>query len=310
MADEVDDLIDQCISESRSLTVELSPPVLYDGGLAAGLNWLGRRVEEKHGLTVEVVAEPAANPADMDLSVFLFQAVRELLFNVVKHARAAWARVSMLPAKDGELRIEVRDDGEGCDPQRLAGHAGNGGGFGLFSIRERLELLGGQLEIVAESGEGTRVAIVIPPGEWPTAQIGAAPGRRAVAAPSVVSRRPGGLRVLLADDHPVVRKGLADLLREQAGIEVVIEARDGQEAVDLALEARPDVVVMDITMPRMDGIEATRRIKAQLPQVRVIGLSMHEDANMRKAMCAAGAGDYLRKDASSDKLVAAILHPA
>jgi CheY-like chemotaxis protein len=313
IADEVDERIDQCITESRSLTVELSPPVLYDGGLAAGLDWLARRVEEQNGLPVEVAADRAADPADMDLRVFLFQGVRELLFNVVKHAHATRARVVMAKMENGELRIEVRDDGLGCDPERLASRANSAGGFGLFNVRERLELLGGRLDIDTAPGKGTRMGIVIPPskaattGETARAKIGPVSDRHAAPTPGILSKSQGGLRVLLADDHPVVRKGMADLLREQAGIDVVIEARDGQEAVDLALEARPDVVVMDITMPRMDGIEATRRIKAELPQVRVIGLSMHEDVNMAKAMCEAGASDYLRKDIPSDALIAAIL---
>jgi PAS domain S-box-containing protein len=311
IADEVDELIDQCISESRSLTVELSPPVLYDGGLAAGLDWLGRRVEEKHGLPVEVVADRAADTADTDVRVFLFQAVRELLFNVVKHAHATRARVSTAATEAGGVRIEVRDDGDGCDPRQIAGRLGHGTGFGLFHVRERLELLGGRLYLDTSPGKGTRLEIVVPPREPAGAASegpgSAPPAQHGAPAPGVMSKSQGGLRVLLADDHPVVRKGLADLLREQPGVEVVVEARDGQEAVDLALEARPDVVVMDITMPRMDGIEATRQIKARLPGVRVIGLSMHEDRHMVKAMRRAGAGDYLRKDTDSEVLVAAIL---
>lgn len=312
IADEIDELIDQCIAESRSLTVELSPPVLYDCGLAAGLDWLGRRVEEKHGLPVEIVADPAANPADVDLRVFLFQAVRELLFNVVKHARATKARVATAKTEDGGLWIEVHDDGGGCDPRQFDGRNRSGGGFGLFNVRERLELLGGCLDVATAPGQGTRVKMVVPvteppAGETRVARAGAARQQHGAPAAGIVSKARGGLRVLLADDHPVVRKGLADLLREQAGIEVVIEARDGQEAVDLALEARPDVVIMDVTMPRMDGIEATRRIMAQLPRTRVIGLSMHEDAEAMRAIREAGASHYLRKDVASDLLVAAIL---
>jgi DNA-binding NarL/FixJ family response regulator len=116
--------------------------------------------------------------------------------------------------------------------------------------------------------------------------------------------------VLLADDHPLVRMGLAELLRELAGIEVLIEAGDGQEALELALEVQPDIILMDITMPRMDGIEATRRIKASLPQVPVIGLSMHSDDRMAKAMRDAGAVAFVRKDAPVNVLIAAILEHA
>jgi DNA-binding NarL/FixJ family response regulator len=115
------------------------------------------------------------------------------------------------------------------------------------------------------------------------------------------------LRVLVSDDHPIVRKGLADLLREQKEIEIVLEASDGPEAVDLCQRSPIDVVVMDVTMPRMDGIEATRRIMRARPQIRVIGLSMHEDADMAKAMMDAGAIAYFRKDVPADVLISAIL---
>jgi DNA-binding NarL/FixJ family response regulator len=112
--------------------------------------------------------------------------------------------------------------------------------------------------------------------------------------------------VLVADDHPLVRKGLADLLREQEKIEIVLEAGDGSEAVDLCQRSDVDVVVMDVTMPRLDGIEATRRIKQSRPRTRVIGLSMHEDADMAKAMLEAGAAAYFRKDAPAAALISAI----
>jgi PAS domain S-box-containing protein len=333
VADELDELIDQSISESRSLTVELSPPVLYDGGLALGLQWLARRTEEKHDLAVEVLADPAADPTDENLRVFLFHAVRELLFNVVKHAHAHKAIVSMsrmgqappdalgdraprpharpgvrhsLTAPCDWLRIEVCDDGVGCEPARFNGPAGTGGGFGLFSVRERLELLDGRMEVATGADKGTCVVITVPTHEPQPATTPAArqPG---TPAPQPQPGRESGLRVLLADDHPVVRKGLADMLREQPGVGMVVEARDGQEAVEMALQAQPDVVVMDITMPRLNGIEATRQIKAAVPHVRVIGLSMHEDVAMAQAMCRAGAEAYLRKDTDSEVLLAAIL---
>jgi DNA-binding NarL/FixJ family response regulator len=128
--------------------------------------------------------------------------------------------------------------------------------------------------------------------------VASVPNRRGVS---------GKLRVLVADDHPIVRKGLADLLREQPGIEVVVEARDGQEAVERARETSPDVVVMDINMPRLSGIEATRCIKEDLPHVVVIGLSMHEEDDMGQAIREAGAAAYFRKDTPAEVLLPAIL---
>lgn len=127
------------------------------------------------------------------------------------------------------------------------------------------------------------------------------------AAPSVSGIRDGRkVRILLADDHRVLRECLAEFLNEQPGLEVIAQAEDGAMAVELAASARPDVVVMDVTMPRMSGIEATRRITSQLPQIRVIGLSMHVQDDMAWAMRAAGAVAYLSKSSGSEQLVQAI----
>ena len=127
----------------------------------------------------------------------------------------------------------------------------------------------------------------------------------ASAQPSISSRSQR-LRVLLVDDHKIVREGLAGLLELEKDIEVVGQAADGEMAIQLARELQPDVVSMDITMPRMNGIEATRQIKAEFPNMRIVGLSMHESSDMARAMQQAGAADYVSKDAPSEELLRAI----
>ncbi len=113
------------------------------------------------------------------------------------------------------------------------------------------------------------------------------------------------IRVLLAEDHIVVRQGLTLLLGAEPDIEVIaLVASDGMLALELARRTQPDVVLMDVNMAGMDGIEATRRITAELPRVRVVGLSM--DAHHAKAMMQAGAAEFLTKDCLADELLAAI----
>jgi len=114
------------------------------------------------------------------------------------------------------------------------------------------------------------------------------------------------IRVLLADDHKIVREGLGSLLAEQQGIDVVGQAEDGLEALEMVRSLRPDVVIMDVSMPRLDGVEATRRLKAEFSWINVIGLSMHEESDMAQAMCNAGAVAYLNKGGPSEKLIEAI----
>ena len=113
-------------------------------------------------------------------------------------------------------------------------------------------------------------------------------------------------RILLADDHQMMREGLRSLLERQEGFDVVGEAADGAEAVEQALETEPDVVVMDLSMPVMDGIEACRQIVAKLPHTLVVGLSIHSDRRFIEGMLKAGASSYLLKDCAFEELVAAI----
>jgi len=114
------------------------------------------------------------------------------------------------------------------------------------------------------------------------------------------------IRVLLADDHEVVRQGFALLLDSQLDMEVVGQAADGKEAVLLARELRPNVIVMDVTMPNLGGVEATRRIKEELDDVRVVALSMHKDSVYVREILRAGADGYLLKASSSADLLTAV----
>lgn len=117
---------------------------------------------------------------------------------------------------------------------------------------------------------------------------------------------PTKIRIVLADDHAVVRQAIQRMLQMEPDLEVVGQAGDGLQVVEKAAQLQPDVVVMDVSMPYLSGIEATRRIKRHNPQVHIIGLSMHDDADMGTAMCEAGASRYLSKGCDPRELLAAI----
>jgi PAS domain S-box-containing protein len=158
---EVRELIEQAIVDTRSLTFELSPPVLYELGLAAGLEWLARKIQQDHGIQTRFHDDGQPKPLDEKFRVVLFQAVRELLVNVVKHARATHARVLLRREADA-LRIIIEDDGVGFDVSHLTAKPDAIRTFGLFNIRERVEYLGGRMKIRSEPGSGTRVTLMAP----------------------------------------------------------------------------------------------------------------------------------------------------
>lgn len=299
-------LLGDSIEMSRSLTVELSPPVLADGGLVAGLNWLVRRMREQHSLEVLLDSSDEAEPSDPDVRVFLFEAVRELLFNIVKHAGVLEALVRVDRTGTGRVRVVVEDGGRGFEADLVRVRGDGGTGLGLFSIQQRLEPLGGSLVVESAHGRGTRVTLIAPAGPVPERPVDPAP---AVETPEPGPAHPAGssrIRVLLADDHRMLRQGIAALLQGEKDIEVVGEAADGAAAVEACRGLCPDVVVMDISMPGMSGVEATRRILAESPAIRIIGLSMHEEGEMAAEMREAGAVDFMTKGGPREALVGAI----
>src|SRR5688572_19688768 len=114
------------------------------------------------------------------------------------------------------------------------------------------------------------------------------------------------IRVLLADDHAILRKGVGMLIDSQSDLQVVGEARTGREAISETFRLKPDVVVMDISMPELNGIEGTRQICDELPETKVIGLSMHKDSVYVREILRAGARGYLLKDSDDEDLLRAI----
>jgi CheY-like chemotaxis protein len=169
-----------------------------------------------------------------------------------------------------------------------------------------LEQIGGRLDVHSAPGEGTQTSIELLGGRLAVVHEEPAPAESTPPDPTGEHSFPR-IRTMLADDHLMLREGLAGILEEHPEIELVGEAKDGYEAVSMALRTRPDVIVMDVTMPRLNGIEATRRLVSAMPGLRVIGLSMHEGDDMATAMRDAGAVAYLTKGAATDALVGVIL---
>jgi len=156
--EEICQLIAQIIESSRSLTFELSPPVLYELGFEAAVEWLVRHARQKHGLSTDFKSDGRPKPLSDDIRVLLFQAVRELLVNVAKHAQARNATVSTRKVGN-QIQVTVEDDGVGFDTSKISSRDYKTSGFGLLSIRERLRSIGGRFEIDSKPGRGTRVTL-------------------------------------------------------------------------------------------------------------------------------------------------------
>jgi len=298
--------LNEAMEAARTLSVNLFPPMLHIGGLHAALAWLARRTQEQYGVVVKVTADPQANPATSDVRILLFEAVRELLFNAVKHAHVDRVDVKLEVGRDDTIHIDVSDDGVGFDPAVTLHHKSHQQvGLGLFSIEERLALFGGRLDIQSAPGKGARFSLTLPRSDLRLVSVGRSHNagwqERLVYDSADGTSKP--LRILIADDHVVARAGLRELLSEQPVLQVVGEAANGVEAISQAMVLQPDVIVMDASMPQMNGIEATREIRGALPHILIVGLSTHDDENSERSMREAGADAYFTKNEGAERLL-------
>jgi PAS domain S-box-containing protein len=307
----VKDLLQEAVEAARTLVADLSPPILHEAGLGSALEWLARQMETRHRLAVALWVDADAEPRREDVRRVLFDSVREALFNVVKHTDCDSAQVRMSRDAHGCLCIEIRDYGAGFDPAGIDTGEHEGTGLGLLAMRERLRCLGGACHITRCADGGTLVTLTTPLDPAPQASE-AAPDLFAAAVGSVCAVPDadavpaGAVTVLLVDDHAMMRQGLRALLAEEPGLAIVGEAGDGRQALEMVAQLRPRLVLMDYSMPHMDGIEATRRIRRHWPEVCVIGLSMYQEADRAAAMLGAGARAYVDKTTGADALLRTI----
>jgi CheY-like chemotaxis protein/anti-sigma regulatory factor (Ser/Thr protein kinase) len=282
------------------------------------LRWLAEQMVRQE-LSVEIrQSVPDLILLPEDQAVLLFQSVRELLINVRKHAGTHDAVVT-IEQQDGHLCITVCDEGIGVDLATGAATAvhpsSTSSKFGLFSIRERMLAIGGRFDVESVPGQGMTARLILPLGHevrtkknsaLTTEELRSLPDRSVRSFPNS-GPNTSHIRVLLVDDHPLVREGMRGLLQEHDDVAIIGEAWDGEEAVAFVDKLRPDCVIMDVNMPKIDGIEATRRIKAAFRDTAIVGISVNTSRELEAAMRRAGADEFLSKGAPADAVYRAIV---
>jgi DNA-binding NarL/FixJ family response regulator/two-component sensor histidine kinase len=291
---------------------------------------LAREVEhvaDEGGLSSRISVAGTPRPLPPQQEMALFRIAQEALSNTIRHAAAHRVRAS-LSYLDGGVRLLIEDDGRGFDPAALdappplltfpsfppyfaapeaPAAAGEEGHFGVQIMRERARLVGGWLTLESAPGQGTRVSVDLP--STPLAELLLpAPDQAAVKAipstlPAASARR---IRILVADDHAVIRAGMRRLLESYPDFEVVGEAADGLEALAEAQDLGPQVILMDMRMPGMNGLEALRQLRASNPDLHILMLSAYEQDEDVLESLKAGASGYLLKDMAPDELAQAI----
>jgi PAS domain S-box-containing protein len=290
------ELVKRTVGEARRVIASLRPTALDDLGLAAALRLqIDSLRAEGWEITYEEDLWEERLPAEIETS--LYGIAQEALTNVRKHARTTQVHLT-LTQFGKRICLRVRDGGCGFDGT-IPSQEGSvpGEQVGLCSMRERIALLDGEFVIHSQPGLGTSVVAeiplpaVTPAQDWQTPSL---PGK------------PPSIRLLIADDHALVREGLQTMLASEPDLEVVGTAADGQEALELGHRLRPDLVLMDVRMPRMDGFAATRALKAEDSSTIILMLSAYADPDDLFEAVRAGAAGYIVKDTTKHDLIGAV----
>lgn len=303
------------LEDTRRAVQGLAPASLEHLTTAKAIAEEARRFESETAIPALFIQTGEEQPLTPDQQTALLRITQEALTNARKHAQAQRVRVGLQFGAEN-VSLIVEDDGIGFDVDAAA-TPGPQGGYGLFGMRERARLLDGELEIESPPGWGTRLRAVLPyrpkaasaivravvPA---TAPLTAAANRLPQTATAIVAPSPNAIRVLLADDHDITRQGVRSMLEAGGEIVVIGEATDGAQAVAQARTLRPDVVLMDIQMPLMNGLEATRVLHMEIPDLPVVILTTFQTAESVAEALGAGAKGYLLKDADASDLIAAI----
>jgi two-component system, NarL family, sensor kinase len=298
--------------EIRTLSYLLHPPLLDESGLGSAVRWYAEGFQKRSGIQLTVDIATALERLSTDVETALFRVVQESLTNVHRYSGSPDAEIKIF-AEGGQIQLEVIDHGRGIEagavPVLIDGVALLG--VGIPGMRERLRQLGGQLE-VDFGRHGTRVVATVPIKK-PEAAIAemledsADTGDRQPRLDADVDARSDQRRrILIADDHEVMRRGVRGLLESHSEWAVCGEAFEGREAVAKSRELRPDLIIMDINMPGLTGIAAAQQIRRENPLAKILFFSVHESAQTVREVINAGAQGYVAKSRAGHDLVDAV----
>jgi DNA-binding NarL/FixJ family response regulator len=278
---------------------ELQPPLLKELGLVPSLRRYADDFSKQTGIALTLTGWAALTERIPEtLEIALFRIIQEALDNVREHAHASQAEVK-LDLTPEELVVTIADNGQGFD---VSQGIVPGRRLGLVAMRDRADLLAGSLQIFSEPGRGARVVLTAP--------------RARLLQPIEVSMKaknsrkkkvsPAGIRLMIVDDHPLFRAGLRRVLEMEPGFEIVGEAINGQEALDKARELEPQVILMDVNLPVLNGLQATRELTASRDDIAVVVLTAYHDDEQMLHAIRAGASAYFPKDVDPQELVRAV----
>jgi signal transduction histidine kinase/CheY-like chemotaxis protein len=292
--------------EIRTLSYLLHPPLLDEFGLVSALKWYVEGFAQRTGIEVKLEIHDNLRRFPAEKETALFRVVQESLTNVMRHSGSRRAKIVVCVSVD-EVELTVQDEGKGI-PSAALDRLSTGGkmlGVGIPGLRERLRQFGGKLEIFS-APSGTRLVATVPIAEAGADEIFAfvdAAAKRTGAVAAQSPPRRGRKRILIVDDHELMRRGIRGLLENQTDLEICGEAKNGSEAVQKNRELNPDLIILDLTMPGSGGLSAANHIRHSGSEAHILVFTTHSFPGIERMIRSAGCkGIVLKADAGRDLL--------
>ena len=298
------DVVGKIGEEIRTLSYLLHPPLLDECGLASAVLWYAEGFKKRSGIHLSVSIDEELVRLTTDAETALFRVLQESLTNVHRYSGSPSAEIRIFQSAS-KVHLEIVDHGKGvkAGTERPAFAGAPTLGVGIPGMRERIRQLGGQLE-VEFSNEGTRVYASLPTEAF-TEESG--PFRDKENFQGNGRQRPVvRRRILIADDHEVMRRGVRGLVESQEEWSVCGEAIEGNEAISKTRELHPDLLILDVSMPGVSGIEAALQILKDDPNMKILFFTMYDSPQMMREISNVGAWGYVAKARAGNDLVDAV----
>lgn len=302
------ELTNQISEEIRTLSYLLHPPLLDELGLPSAVKWYTQGFQKRTGIRVDVDVAKDLPRLRADAEVALFRIVQESLTNVHRYSGSPSAYIHVR-RENGHFKLEVGDFGKGMKMEKANARGGALAplGVGIQGMRQRIRQLSGRLDIVSRLGKGTVVTATLPIKELrlPTDEATASADVEAYEKPngkkSIVP-----LRILVADDHEMLRRGVRSMLENEADLQICGEATDGIDAIEKTLKLKPDLVILDVNMPALNGLAVVRQILRAQPETKILIFTVHDSEQTAQESFHAGAHGFLSKGQAGRDLIAAV----
>jgi len=281
----VSDMLVETLEDVRRISTKLYPQQIERLGLTIAIKSMTEKLTASTGIRFDLHSDNIDLLFPKETEVYFYRIIQEALNNIIKHSKAESADI-VISKTMLFVQVTIKDNGVGFDMNKFVSSDVSKLGFGLLNLDDRINLVRGTYQIQSEPDKGTSLKITVPIKR--------------------MKESANKIKVIIADDHPIFLKGILSILKDEPAIEVLGEASNGEEALELIKKLKPDVVLLDVDMPKLNGLETARILQKEMPGLKTAILTMHKDKEYFNEAMDINVKAFVLKDKISDDLVECI----